>query len=332
METTPPLNQAEMALARHHTYTLLSRLYLNGIRVDLLSYLQALPPLAAHLPDSFHADLETNLSEAAADHHNLFGFNVFPFESVFLDPTGLLGGAITERVNNTYQQTGFHMTQNADHIGHELAFLAFLSGAEADAWEDNMVAIAFRMRHIQRDFLQTHLLCWLPCFNIALQRQASPFYAQLAQLTLELGHNHYRDLSLDLMAQSVEPTLSPPPPLGDLSEDSSKVKEIASYLATPPYSGFYISRHDIALLGREKRLPRGFGSRQQMLSNLLRVASQYDELSALFLSVQELLEAWQAAYANIKATQPALAPFTQIWLARTRQTMQLMQEIRFTLK
>jgi len=331
------LTTAQIALARHHTYMLLSRLYLEGLTSELLPYVRALPSLAATLPDKFEAD------EAGADYQSLFGFNLFPYESIFLDPSGLLGGAMTERVTNDYREAGFalHQAERADHIGNELAFLAFLSGAEADAWEDNLVPIALRMRQMARDFLQTHLLRWLPPLIIALQRQPHAFYARLADLTLEIVTSHLSvppsnlaDMTLltpssDNAAQ-IKPTIPSflPPAPALFTDEKTGLKEIANYLITPPMSGIYLSRDDIVQLGRQQRLPRGFGKRQQILLNLLRIASQYDEWLTLLSSFQEQLEAWQAAYINYHITHPHLGPFADVWLARTRHTSELLQQMK----
>lgn len=329
------LTPSQTAQARHHTYTLISQLYLNGITDELVPYIQALPALAAHLPDLSESDWSAYASDAAAEHYNLFGFNIFPFESVFLDETGLLEGTIPEEVNKRYQQAGFQVTQNADHIGNQLAFLAFLSGAEADAWEDQLSHVAYRIRRIQQDFLQTHLLYWLSPFVIALQYQSASFYVELANLTLDLVHNHYSDLSHDLTlaSESGKKTLPAAPSLSsflDLEDEQSKLKKIGSYFVTPPYSGIYVSRHDIALLGRQHRLPRGFGGRKQLFNNLLRVASQYDEVPTLLHAIQQLAERWLADYTTLQQTRPELTPFIALWRERTISTIDLTQQINST--
>ena len=129
------LSSADMALARHHTYTLFSRLFLEGVTAELRPFLPPIPELAAVLPEPFDAD------ESAATHHYLFQLNLFPYESIFLATDGLLGGPVTNKVQQQYEQSGFIVDASAtspDHIGHELAFLAFLCGAEADVWKDGL--------------------------------------------------------------------------------------------------------------------------------------------------------------------------------------------------
>jgi TorA maturation chaperone TorD len=333
MPTDTSLTTAEIALARHHTYMLLSRLYLEGLTTELLPYVQALPALAATLPlvaNNFDAD------EAAADHHDLFSFNLFPYQSIFLDPAGLLGGSLSESVADDYRQAGFRVleAEPADHIGHQLAFLGFLSGAEADAWEDKLLPIAFRMQQLATDFLQKQLLRWLPPLIIALQRQPHAFYARLADLTLELLYSHLSargDLVTLGGGSETATAVNSFPPLAQESPSrlfDTGMKEIASYLISPPMSGIYLSRHDISQLGRQQRLPRGFGSRKQMLTNLLRVGEQYDQTPTLLRAWQDLLKGWQEAYTTMQMTYPSFSPFVETWLARTRHTSELLQEMR----
>ena len=116
---------------RGHTYELLSRLYLEGITGETLPYVEAIPELAAKLSEEFDPD------EAAADYQHLFGFNIFPYQSIFLDPAVLLGGQVTDDVTRSYRAAGFildSMAESADHIGHELQFMAVLCTAESEAW------------------------------------------------------------------------------------------------------------------------------------------------------------------------------------------------------
>ena len=110
----PSLTPSQLALARSRTYDLLGRLALGGLTAEQLPYVEAIPELAATLPARFEAD------EAAADHQQIFGFNVYPHESIFLDPTGLLGGPVAETVLLDYRQAGFPEqidSDMADHLG-----------------------------------------------------------------------------------------------------------------------------------------------------------------------------------------------------------------------
>ncbi len=312
------MTPTEIALARHHSYALLGRLFLDGAQPDLLPFVRAIPALARTLPEPWDAD------EAAALHQHLWGFNVFPFESVFLDDSGLLGGAATERVHAHYQNAGFASAPSAtsaDHIGEELRFLAFLCGAEADAWEDGLAPTARAMQQRQRDWIERHLLRWLPPLLLAVRRQQHPFYQALAELTLEVVQAHSEGLSL----VAVPWALPAAPDL--LSDERTGLREIAAYLITPPHSGLFLSRDDIGALARAHGLPRGFGSRQQMLVNLLRAAAQYEALPSLLASLIALFVGERAALEQ-GAAHPVLAPFVHPWHARLAESVGLLAHLQ----
>ena len=318
------LGAGELALARHLTYELLGQLYLEGITAVTLPTIQNIPTLSETITIPFNTD------EAAARHQTLFGFNIFPYESIFLDGSGLLGGVVTDSVLHSYQEAGFRVDANStspDHIGNELALLAHLCGAEADAWEDNLASTAERIRNLARDFLQKHLLRWLIPFVVAVKRQKRPFYTALAQLTLDFVRDHFQELSPPLQLNNFLPV---PPSL--LNNEKTGLKEIANYLITPPYSGFFLSRDDIAQLARTQDIPRGFGDRTQMLTNLLRGAAQFDTLPGLFDEIRAFTIGWQETYAASADTMPALAPIVAIWQERISQTSQTLTQIEQQIK
>lgn len=295
---SPTLSPGEVALARHHTYALLSRLFFEGLTAELRPY-------AVELVGETATTTGFNADEAAAAHHNLFRFNVFPFQAIFRDASGLLGGEESGRVRAAYAEAGFRVDAEPDQIGHELGLLAFLCGAEAEAQRDERAAAAAHARRLQKAFLQAHLLLWLPPFATALGRAGQPFYAALAALTLDIVADHAAALAGQLVPAG--PPLPAPPDL--LAQEKTGLKEIAGYLTTPPFSGLYLSRDAINAVGRAHKLPRGFGGRQQLLTNLLHTAVQYDSLEAVLGGFTAVVQEWQAAYANQAAQHPHLAPF-----------------------
>src|SRR5690606_13805690 len=106
----------------------------------------------------------------------------------------------------------------------------------------------------QQFFLQSHLLRWAPACLLAIQQQANPFFAELAQVTLELLLAH-----ADALARIATAPLSfLPPPQNILANEKTGFKEIAHFLLLPALSGIYLSRDNIAQLGRQFDLPRGF--------------------------------------------------------------------------
>ena len=98
------LDRGEEALARSRLYSLFRALYSNGVTGDLLPIIQAVPELAVHLPTPVDED------SLAAAHQTLFGFNLFPYESIFLSSTGELGGEDSEAVSMAYRAVGYQPT------------------------------------------------------------------------------------------------------------------------------------------------------------------------------------------------------------------------------
>ncbi len=323
MTTPDDLTPVSAALARERTYRLFGRLYLRGLSPSLLPLARALPGLADALP------VEADSDATAAEHHRLFRFNLFPHQSIFLDPAGLLGGAESDRVRQSYRQNAYTIGDDAgpDHVGHELDFLAFLCSAEREALEEGEVEAARRVRRRQRHFLQDHLLLWLFPFVLAVRRQRYPFYTALADLTLELIYDHALALErAGALPEASKHPLPEPPPL--LEESETGLKEIAAYLVTPPYAGLFLTRDAIGRLGQELDVPRGFGDRQQTLVNLLRSAAQYDAFPALIRALQEMAGEWAVAYQRRQEQMPELAPFCQPWQARVEKTTRLLTEIQ----
>lgn len=312
------LTTTETARARHHTYTLLSRLYLEGLVADLLPYVQALPALAEQLaPD---LDLADAAAEAAATHYRLFGLNVFPYESVFLDPAGLLGGTLSNQVARRYEADGYRPGPDVapDHIGHELGLLAHLCAAEADALEDGQRQLAQHLQQRQQTFLTQHLTRWLPPFLVALGRQENRFYRALARLTWEVAGDHLQE----------EPATWSLPPRPDLlADEKTGLRQIASTLLAPPLSGFFLDRDQVSRLARDQSLPRGFGDRQQMLLNLLRSAAQYEQFPALLATLQTVITGWQEAYAGQARAVPTLATAVAVWRDRLEATGRMLDRL-----
>jgi TorA maturation chaperone TorD len=309
--------------ARSRVYHLFSDLYGRGLTGDVLPIVQAIQDLAPLVPDPFDAD------EAAADHYALFSLDVFPYASVFLDGEGRLGGSTTDAVQRHYAEAGFQPAldrESADHLGHELALLAFLSDAETEALEDDKAHKAERMRRRMQAFMDEHLLWWLPAFVQAVQQQSYPFYAALGRLTLEVVLDHRAALG-KCNSLPEKAVLEEPPDV--LEEEKTGLKDIAAYLATPAWSGLFLSRSDLARLGRGERLPRGFGSRVQTLTNLLRAAVEFDRRDALLHALSEQVGIWERWYRVLSGSGlEGLGVVSQTWLDRLDTTRSLIERMR----
>ena len=318
------MQPSQAALARSRAYALFSRLYRDGLTPALLPAARAVPALAEVLPEPFDAD------QAAADHYDLFHLNVFPYASLFLDAAGQVGGSVTDDARRRHRQAGYAAGtsgESADHVGHALGLLAFVAGAEADARHDARADEATRMQRLQRRFFDEHLLWWLPAFVHAVQQHNHPFFVLLSDLTLDLALDHRAALGPSPEAARAPSPLPAPPAL--LADPKTGLKDIAAYLATPAWSGLYLSRAAIVRLGRAAHLPRGFGARVQMLATLLRAAADYDHLDPLLTQLQDLVAAGQSFYeALIDRAVPGLDIIAQAWLERLGKTEKMIETVR----
>lgn len=108
-----------------------------------------------------------------------------PFESVWREDR--LVGEATLAVLDAYQQAGFAEIDVTvgpqDHLAVELKFMSLLALREQQAWL-TASRIAAEARVIQqRDFLDRHLLIWVPPWVARIVRDSrEPFYRHLAEL------------------------------------------------------------------------------------------------------------------------------------------------------
>ena len=72
-----------------------------------------------------------------------------------------------------------------DHIVNELEFMHFLSHQAVEASRGLLGDPDSKRRfvHAQKDFLERHLVQWVPKYCAALREKLEPFYLQLAALT-----------------------------------------------------------------------------------------------------------------------------------------------------
>lgn len=312
------LTDAENILARQRTYQLFSRLFAGAPGPALLPVVAAIPELAAHLPGTPDPD------RAAAAHYHTFSDTVLPFESIFRDPSGLLGGDVTAAVAQTYAATGFSAAEEADSMAAELAFLAHLSAAERRALAAGDMPGLAAQQVTQQAFLSDHLLVWLPPFAAALAHGRVPFYAALGNLTLALAAEHLAGLPQPMPPNP--PALPDPPDL--LTDESTSLRRISATLLTPPYSGFYLSKAAISDLARAHKLPHGFGKRRQILRNLLETAGQYDSAGPLLDYLSNLVTNYNATHDRQGAAWPVLEPWLRPWQSRLAETRQMLHALR----
>lgn len=273
---------------------------------------ETLRPFLADYPDFENVVEQGSIDERAAQFESLFGFNVFPVASVFLEADGMLGGVASRNVAEQMGRAGFpyeELTDPVDHLSTELAFLAILadsSGPEAE---------------IARDFIDQHLLAWLPAFVEAVRRESNPFYTKMAESTLDVIYDH----------RSILGVASAPDPSAlftgsfRLDDETTGFHEIAEYLTTPAQCGFFLSRSVIAGMARAYRLPHGFGGRKQMMVTSLRSAVAYDLLEGLTQRLKTIIATDKSKWKAHAAQGPEAAFWAESWMKRLDATADMLE-------
>lgn len=307
---------------------LLSRFWLEEVTAADIETIAALPQLAEALPDMAPATLD----ELAVEYQRLFGFNLPPYESVFIDPSAMLMAPATELAQALYRRAGWTPPAETragapDHVGLELLALA-------DWIEAGQIGLADQLR-------ARHLALWGPPFILTLRRlKPAPFYALLGNLTLDLILITLSPI-ISLSPADLFPTLPPPPiyrgsdeppPLPednqDQEEPTSPRRRLLKQILTPREAGLFLTREDIARLGQTLDLPQVMGERYRMLDNLFRQAAQYDLLETLFDQLIQVLEDADQAYRYLTEEYSHWAPYAEAWGSRLHSTQTLCQEFR----
>ena len=291
-----------LAEARSRGYGLLGNLLLRGLTTESLPRLRQ-TPLAGLVPE------DADLDRLAAAHHRLLSMEIHPYASLFLteDPAGCI-----DPIRDAARAAGFHIdaaSARPDHLGIGLLLLSFLSGATADALADNKTDITAQTEALAQSFLSSWLIPWLAPLRAAVSAHDDGLWASVIATAAALAEDHW-DGSGSL-------TLPESAPL--LEASRTDLRAIATFLLTPCRCGVYLSRADIGGLARGVSVPRGFGSRQQELTNLLRTSAEYGELGALMHRLDGLMA---------RRSEEMTSAFAGVWQARIEEARGVVQTIR----
>jgi TorA maturation chaperone TorD len=127
-----------------------------------------------------------------------------PWESVYVSAEPLLFQESTLEVRRIYQKEHYipqgYPSIADDHIALQLDFLVKLVEREESAVEKEDLAECERLLEVRTNFINKHMLNWIPALVVAAQSIKEPvFYPQLLKVVLEF-------LKLDAAASSDLPT------------------------------------------------------------------------------------------------------------------------------
>lgn len=311
------MSLGEDAADRSALYRLLGRLFLAEPDAALVGRLREWPAFGEALAGQTDEEAAARLR---AEYARLFLLNVYPYESVFLDESVMLGAAPSVAVEAAYAAAGFEVSGvprpgAADHVGAELWFVATLiDGAPAA---------------VQRRFLETHLAAFVAPFAWAVGRDARhPFYRVLAEVTVGVVLGDLARLgaaSLPLAAEAGPADTAAPPraALGD-----ADLEGVGRYLATPLLAGLFLSRETLHRLAGRLALPLALLERHRMIELLFEGAARFGQLPALLELLEAEARAAGAYYAARAAEHPGAAAALDGWTARAAATADALLAMR----
>lgn len=309
-------------------FNLLGQFWLREVQQTDLPILSSLPGLGETLDEAN----EASLLEMAAEYQRLFGFNLPPYESVFIDPSGMINAPATWRLQERYIAIGWQPPAAAraaapDHLGLELLALA------------DMLAAANTQQNAIELWGQ-HLALWAPVYLLTLRcLNPFPFYKQLAELTLDLllqelpteavwhDDDPFPALPPAPIYQATQAAFQTPPGTETPAEIASpapahkRLGRLVQHLLTPSEAGVYLTRQEIAILARSLELPTLMGERQLMLTGLFEQAGQYEQMQALVERLVVFLEGRAEAYRNLVTRYPLWYVYGQAWLKRVIESL-----------
>lgn len=197
---------SELAGARERVYQFLASVYLETPSDSLLERLKdaSLWEAVSNIPGlprgCCSPVADCSIDDLKQEYMDLFmvpaSNYVAPYEAVYCDGRvvgakvrkGLLYGKSTVAVERFYKMAGAEIGGKAkdlpDHIGLELAFMAFMCRRERQAWEAGDEALAKSLRSWQRAFLESHPARWSEDLACAIQKKTeNGFYRWAGRFT-----------------------------------------------------------------------------------------------------------------------------------------------------
>lgn len=112
-----------------------------------------------------------------------------PYESVYTSPERLIMQDARDQVLHIYRENGVAKAQGfdvpEDHLAIELEFMAHLCVKTAEAYEEDHFSVAEQLIEVQKNFIDEHLLNWVPKFGEEVSRFArTDFYRGIISITL----------------------------------------------------------------------------------------------------------------------------------------------------
>lgn len=249
-----------------------------------------------------------DLDDELAEHYRLFGRNIIPYASAYVEPGGQLGGIVSDCFLAWYDLAAWNcdtLSEAPDHFGIQFEFLSFISDIEARTVEAGNSEAANHAAQACRHFVTNYLLPAWPPFIAAVTRATNELYPSVMSTGIQLAIAHVRSAAEleDFGVKHLRHETRGADPVElliqvregenidlNLDEPRTSLRDVADYLTSCRRSGAFISQTDLAAAGKHLDIPRGFGSRSVTLENMLRTASALDELGGLITDLKLIYE------------------------------------------
>jgi TorA maturation chaperone TorD len=191
---------------REFLYALFSRIFMKEADSNLLELIKS-EGVKEFFPNLFEWEKYKKLStdkliesELNIDFTDISLLHLIPYETFYTRDDGMIESGGENRALQFYDRFDFIVEKDKarvlspDHIGVELEFMYKLVEGERKALEDQDKQSANEFRDIEIEFLNSHILKWVPIYLINVINEAStPFYHDGARSALEfiLGDNEY---------------------------------------------------------------------------------------------------------------------------------------------
>lgn len=279
--------------------------------MELFRSLAALvePPVAELAPVA--EVLEMGSLPSAAEHTELFTFQLYPYASVYLGPEGMMGGIARDRIAGFYVAMKQTPPPEPDHLTDLLAFYAYLSAHEAPA---DRPVVAEALLHVRKAFLWEHLLSWLPPYLQKVRELGGPFYQQWAVL-MEL-----------VLAQEAEKIGAPEQISSHLLDAPGLVdprtaafSEFQDSLLAPVRSGMILTRADLLSAARQLNIGVRLGERKYILTALFE-----QDAPGMLSWLAEQARVWVVRHLESRKT---FGETSLYWEAKASATVKLLMEL-----
>jgi TorA maturation chaperone TorD len=314
---------------RHATYNLLSRLFLAPPDRALLERLATLPPFDGVLRETPINPDTVEMYQVAFQ--ELFGFNFFPYESLFHERELMVNTAGVERIRRLMEEAGFDHSTYAvgatDHLGVELAFMAYLIAREIDGEQRGQGGMIQTAQVYQATLLHQHLATWVPVAMLTMQAIApAPLFHLLAEITLELVLSDITMLPATDAIEWVEDLPVSDVPTEEENEDDG-LSSLIRHLITPVESGVFLTRIEIRRMARQLHLPITMGDRFGMVKQLFEAAGQFEKIEPLVTLLKQYWAQTEAQVVALMSAVPLWGSYGEVWLRRLGQGQDVLADL-----